>query len=247
MLQKLYLDETGHMNANHPSPYFVLSGILIRDEQAARLAIDADRIRFKYWNNMGIVFHSREIGNRVGEFSILRDPNVEASFHKDLQQMLLQRGFKCIIVAVDKKKAFSLGWTPDDIYSTAADEIIQFLLKFLSAKKDTAQIVIESAGSGTDFLFYKQYAHYLSNGMPSIGLTHQKTKQTLTSISFVSKNNDDIETQIADLLAYPAVCRCQDEDGLGQLIPNSYEQKMVEILNSKIATVKSGDGFIRIP
>ena len=77
-------------------------------------------------------------------------------------------------------------------------------------------------------------------------------KKILTSISFVSKNNQDIETQIADLLAYPAGYSCLVTDGTKAIVPNSYEDNLCKILSAKILRFKDRktgldrDGFINL-
>jgi len=249
-LYRLYLDETGIPSLKTPSyysPYFILSGILVNQNQNDFLKITADRIKFKYWNNINIVFHSREIGKRENNFSILKDPKIEANFHNDLVNFLTQNQVKAIIVAVDKKSALASGWEDKDIYEKAADEIIRFFIEFLNNKKSRGHITIESASTIKDIAFLKKYSFYLSNGLSSLNLNPKDIKDLLTAISFVSKRNFDIETQIADLLAYPAGYKCMCQDGSKQAIPNSYEDRICNVLQQKLITIGSKNSFIRLP
>ena len=130
--------------------------------------------------------------------------------------------------------------------------MLKFFIEYLHAKNDQGQIIIESAGTKRDIAFYKEYIYFLANGIVTLGLDHKKIKQIITSISFVSKNNQDIEAQIADLLAYPAAHNCLVSDGVRMTIPNSYEDKMCTILNNKIlrfVNKKTGitrEGFINL-
>lgn len=254
MRYKLYLDESGTpgIPVVGSFPYFILSGIIIKVNQSERLKIEADKIKFKYWSespagtHRGLVFHSREIGRRENDFSLLKDPVIEQKFHKDLFNFLHGSGVKCIIVAVDKEKAAKQGWDVKDIYQKGTDEIIRMFIEFLS-KKGSGEVIIESAGTQKDIIFYKNYIHYLANGMVSIGLTQKDMKKTLTSISFVSKNNFDIETQIADLLAYPAGYKCLVDNRKKEIIPNSYEEKMCAIMNNKLINIGNRKSFINLP
>ena len=255
MLFKLYLDESGtpNLNGGNPKfPYFILSGFIVNEEQARNLKTKADQVKFKYWGRTNVVFHSREIGRRENNFSILKNPAMEQDFHKDLSQFLVANGGKSIIVVVHKGKAKSAGWKDGDIYKKTSSEMLKFFIEYLYAKNDKGQIVIESAGTKKDIAFYKEYIYFLANGVRELGLDHQKTKQILTSISFVSKNNNDIEEQIADLLAYPAGHNCLVAEGIRTIVLNSYEDNMCKILDTKILrfvnkkTGISKNGFINL-
>lgn len=237
MIYRLYLDETGTpdvKNINPNFPHFIFSGFIVDESQAPKLKTRADQVKFKYWSRTNVVFHSREIGRRENDFSILKDPSVEQNFHKDLLQLIISTGGSSVVVIVDKNKAKALGWSASDIYRNTSRAMLAFFIEFLHAKNNKGQIIVESAGTKRDLLFYGEYIYLLANGSPSLGLTHQKMKQLLTSISFVSKNNHDIEEQIADLLAYPAAHNCLVASGSRTTIPNSYEDKMCRVLNTKI-------------
>lgn len=253
MIYKLYLDETGTPNTetyNPAFPYFIFSGFIVDESQASKLKTRADQIKFKYWSRTNIVFHSREIGRLENDFSILRDPAVEQDFYKDLVQFIISTGGSSVIVVVNKDKAKALGWSTNDVYRNTSRAMLGFFVEFLHAKNNKGQIVVESAGTKRDLLFYREYIYLLANGFATLGLTHQKVKQLLTSISFVSKNNQDIEEQIADLLAYPAGHQCLTRAGIRPLVPNSYEDKMCRVLAGKILkfmnkkTNASRDGYI---
>ncbi|OGM92917.1 hypothetical protein A2333_01960 [Candidatus Wolfebacteria bacterium RIFOXYB2_FULL_49_7] len=255
MLYKLYLDETGtpSLNGFNPGfPYFILSGFIVDEAQANNIKIKADQVKFKYWGRTNIVLHSREIGRRENDFALLKDPSVEKNFHKDLSQLLILNGGRSVLVVVNKDKAKNLGWKADDIYRNTSKEMLRFFIEVLHHKNDKGQIIIESAGTQKDVAFYKEYIYFLSNGIQSLGIDHHKMKKILTSISFVSKNNQDIETQIADLLAYPAGYSCLVTDGTKAIVPNSYEDNLCKILSAKILRFKDRktgldrDGFINL-
>jgi len=229
-------------------PYFILSGTVIEgEEQSEKLKIFADQIKYKYWNNKEIVFHSREIGRRENDFSVLKNPDTEQAFHKDIIDFLHDSSIKCIIIIVDKEKAQKLGWTKKDVYEKSTDKMIAMFIEFLQASKGSGRIIIESAGAQKDIIFYKNYVHYLAAGMPTLGLDHKATKKLLTSISFVSKNNRDIESQIADLLAYPAGYQCLVDTNKKKFIEGSYETKMCKVLGDKLITIGQDKSFVTLP
>lgn len=247
---QLYLDETGIPNPKTPAsyfPYFLLSGLLVNVFQNEYLKIRSDQVKFKYWSRTSVIFHSREIGKRESDFAILKDPSVEAEFYKDLVHFLTHANTKAIIIAVNKKSAAARGWNEKLVYENAADAMIKFFIEFLQKKQSRGRIIIESSSTIKDIAFLKKYSYYLSNGLASMRLSSLDIKNLLTSISFVSKRNLDIETQIADLLAYPAGYKCMCDDKVKTIIPNSYEDKMWNVLQSKLITINSQSSFIKLP
>ena len=84
---KLFIDESGHSHQNHPSKYFVLVGCIVEDAKQDVLKIKADQLKYKYWNKTDIVFHSEEIGKRVGAFKqFAGNSQLAKQFEKQLLQ-----------------------------------------------------------------------------------------------------------------------------------------------------------------
>jgi len=72
----LFIDELGNANPlNTSSPVYILCGIIVSGQNREKLKIHADQIKFKYWGNTNIVFHSREIGRSEGDFQNLSNQN----------------------------------------------------------------------------------------------------------------------------------------------------------------------------
>jgi len=241
---KLYIDESGIPNLNHYDKNYTLCGIIVREYQAEQLKIKADRIKFKYWNHINIVFHSREIGLKINDFSILKNPNINKNFLTDLMNFLNGGQFTCVIISVNKEKAGQNGWTSGQILDKTNDKVIEMFIEFLARKQDKGQIVIESS-SLKDIAFYKRYTQYLSHGFSGLNLSGDDVKQILTALSFVNKNNHDIEAQLADIFAYPATCKFLHDEGIRILVAGSYEEKIANIMKTKL--INPALGIIRMP
>ncbi|MBU4375033.1 hypothetical protein KKH38_00840 [Patescibacteria group bacterium] len=92
---------------------------------------------------------------------------------------------------------------------------------------------MESATAEKDFYFHKAIGYYLAAGIKGLKVDYQKIQEVLTSVSFVTKNNFDIEEQIADLFAYAA--KCKYSQSIGKKVKNGlYEKKMLSLLKIKI-------------
>lgn len=247
---KLYVDENGVSDLNHWDPNFTLCGIIVKKHQAEELRIKADQIKFKYWNRTDIVFHSKDIATKTGDFSILGDPTTEKNFHRDLMAFL-NLPYQCIVVSVDKTKARSSGWNSAMILDRANEKMIEFFLRFLTKNgaSNKGQIVLESS-SAQDIAFYKQYAYFFSHGLAPVSLTADDVKKTLTSLSFVSKGNHDIEAQLADLLAYPATQKYLHLEGKRAIAAGTNLEKMCNTAWAKRACLGPGatnETSVRLP
>lgn len=243
---RLYLDESGVPELLPHDRYYTLCGVVVNSIQSNLLKIKADQIKFKYWGDTKIVFHSREIGLKLSNFEILDDPITERNFLKDIYAYLHGNGYKLIIVSVDKQASSALGWTPKDVQDKATDAMIEAFLMFLNFRDAHGQIIMESSG-GRDVAFYKRYSYYLSQGLPSQNLTHFDVKNLITSITFASKKNHDIETQIADIFAYPASRQCAHDDGHALMTSPSYEENVCQYLAAKLADIENVPAFFRLP
>jgi hypothetical protein len=243
---KLYLDETGSPDLSHHDPNYTLCGIIVSDDHAVKIKTYANQIKFKYWNDTTVVFHSVDIGKAQNKFSILKDKVIAEDFHNDLTSFINTGHYKAIVVSVDKRAAQLKGWSSADIMTAAFDKMLELYAQYLSHLGMDGQIIMES--SSHDIEFHRRYAHFISNGIPSLSLNHYDVKLILTAVSFVSKKNQDIETQIADLLAYPAICKMLHDEGIKKIACNSYEERIGNILyHSKVVNLNGTKAFVRLP
>src|SRR3990167_5764327 len=107
-----FIDELGSAYRNEKfSSHYILSGCIVNNYSREFLKIRSDQIKFKYWRNTDIVFHSREIGRKIGDFTILKNTKVYNEFKKDLFTFLRLGSYQLFIVALDKNKSLKANWT----------------------------------------------------------------------------------------------------------------------------------------
>jgi len=239
---KLFVDELGVANPKaRQSEVYILSGCSIDDSERKNVQKWADHIKFKYWGRTDIVLHSREIGRKENDFKIFKNKKLFEEFISDLEEFVENSQFKMFFIIVDKEEVKKKGWDQNKIFKETSDAMIKnFLLATLS-NNSKGKIIVESAGAEKDFYFHKALGYYLSGGIPKLKVDYRKVQDTITSISFVTKNNHDIEEQIADLFAYAAKCKYftrkkrKVKNGL-------YEKMIVSMLNKKIFKVPTNVG-----
>ncbi len=105
-LQNLFIDESGFANPKvNQNGCYILCGCLISDDNRKLLKIKADQIKFKFWEKTDIIFHSREIGRQMGDFSILKNEEIDKNFKRILFDFLNKGSYQIFTVIVDNKKS----------------------------------------------------------------------------------------------------------------------------------------------
>ncbi len=245
---QLFVDESGVANPKdrQNSDLYVLSGTSISSERREEIKVLADQIKFKYWGRTDIVFHSREIGRDEGDFSIFKaDPALKKSFITDLLFLLRKAPIILLIIIVDKKQARIKGWNHIKIVKETTDKLIyHFIALVLSNKQFKGKIIIESATAEKDKYYLSSFSYYLSPGS-TLGTNCDDIKKALTSLTFVTKNNNDIEEQISDLLCYAAKCKYQQKKGK-VFAKNTYEERVIRVLDKKIFKAPSTNSLRKL-
>ncbi len=234
-----FIDELGSASPKATqSKFYILSAIMVSPQSRDNLKVKADQIKFKYWNKTNIVFHSREIGRKEGDFAFLKNEQKQSEFTKDLIQLLGQGSYQLFGVLVDKTK-IPKNWNEKTIYKKTAFIIISNFIFSLLAQNCRGRLIIESATAEKDFYYHKTAGHYLANGFPKLNIDYRQVQDVLTEISFVTKKNFDIEEQMADLLAYGLRLK-YEKRALKTL--TDYEKKLLGVIDKKLFNMNPDTG-----
>ena len=237
----LFIDESGSGNPRTGgSECYIVCGCLVFDHKRDELKIKADQIKFKYWGRTDIIFHSKEIGRREGDFKLLKDRKIAENFYSDLFNFLSTANIQLLVALVDHKKAQKNNWNSQKVYKETADILIKnFILSLLAGGEIKGKLIIESATAEKDFIYHKTAGYYLSNGIKELGISFKDIQNILTEISFVTKKNHDIEEQIADLLAYAAKLKFKK---IKQAEMNPYQLGITKVMNAKLFRMNPDTG-----
>ena len=235
-LYELFIDELGQVNPNNKeSPLYVLCGCVVENINRNNLKIHADQIKFKYWGRTDIVFHSYDIGKNKKDFEIFNDDEKrKREFLADLYSFLRQSTFSIFIIVIDKSLAKKRGWNSIKVIEETARKLFYHFIVWLLTKNRKGKINIESATAEKDRYYLNEFSYFLSPGCKELTVDYKIIQEMLTSISFVTKRNHDIEEQIADLFAYAARCKYQQLKKLEIYAAESHESKMIKILDAKL-------------
>jgi hypothetical protein len=170
-------------------------GLVVGENNREKLKIDFENLKLLYFGSKGYVIHNTELLRHLKT-----DQRIK-SFALDIKTFLHSHNFFILSTIVNKEKAFKLGWDKSAVLKKSYRILFSNLLKFLVAKDLKGQVVSEASNVEQDIVIYQNMFHYLVNGINNLDITPQEAKEHLTSISFVTKLNNDSEEQLADLYA----------------------------------------------
>lgn len=236
-IYKLYVDELGmsHPKSYETSPYYILLGCVIDEAHQLELRELAGHIKFKYWGKTDVIFHSAEIARNLNEFALFRQDKVKREdFINDLLDMLQKTPVHITAAVIDKQKAFQNSWTEKTaIRKTASSVLFNFLAFIYTKRPCKGHIIIEASSAQRDGLYLDAFNDLLSPSFKQNNPHFDDIRSHLTSINFVTKQNHDIESQVADLLVYGIRCQLEKDKGI-KIEKGSYQEKIMNISNSKL-------------
>lgn len=199
----LSLDETGKANYNHGSKYFVVSGIVVKEEHRKELKEIANKVIFKYFGDKKMVFHFVDMIAHQNGFELLNDTTIEKKFWDDFFKHVFNKNYLFFyVVSVNKILAKTEGkypWETETILQRCYEQILKNFALHLKQTKYQGKIIAESSSDQDPYLV-KVHSAYQQKGVGST-ISGKEYFNLITSLSLVTKQNDDIETQIADIVA----------------------------------------------
>jgi hypothetical protein len=252
----LFLDESGDnnlVNINQKMPHFILGGILIKEQNRPELQHASEFIKQKYYGDKYHVFHAADGTHLTG--------NNYTNFTNDVQKLIEVSELNILVTSVDKRKFLTRNppiihalsnYTTQKGYESivvsgqrsinkkSAYEIFTMYLYFLRSLGEKGRVVIEADGGEKDRQIFEAYNQLLSSGHPTLGVSVTEVRQIISSIAFVTKNNFDIETQLADMLAYFSHQYIRTISGIKKKSKNEYQDSCMKIFLSRTIKYKTG-------
>jgi hypothetical protein len=239
---KLYIDELGmsHPKSYAVSPYYILLGCVIDERYQTELEQHANHIKFKYWGKTDVIFHSADMARNSKEFSIFAGKDtLKQEFYKDLLDMLRTAPVQITAAIIDKEKAYRSHWAEQTVIKRSADIVLLNFLAFIYSKMPCGgKVVIEASSFDRDTQYLAAFNNLLSPSFKQKYKLFNGVRDHLTSINFVTKQNHDIESQVADLMAY-GIRLAQEK-----IAPTkgTYDSAIVQIANAKLIKMPSTMG-----
>jgi hypothetical protein len=248
----LFIDETGKHSFSHQSPHFILSGCAIPTIHLEEIRQSANNIIFKYWGSQKsylrkfkkrhITFHAKDIHNCKGPFLILKDPNLKRSFWNDVYGQLLSRSdITYFITLIDKdsiKKKYPT-WPEAKTLDRSYEALLKSFIDYLIKNKLHGKICAESDSLQDKVLVSK--LSYFQKNSHRIFKDPRLVNEKITSLSLVNKHDNNIGSQIADLMAWTGANKYIVENATKTLSNLRFEEKkLLKMFNGRLTSKHAG-------
>ncbi|WP_445732706.1 DUF3800 domain-containing protein [Mariniflexile sp.] len=125
----LFLDESGDhglKTIDKVFPIFLLCGILISEENYKLIRNEINQIKTEFWNNMNVIFHSRDIRKCNNEFQILFDLETKNKFYEAINNLVEKHQYDIIAASINKTEFIKkYGKLENDVYEISLSFILE--------------------------------------------------------------------------------------------------------------------------
>ncbi|MEZ5810276.1 MAG: DUF3800 domain-containing protein [Rhizobiaceae bacterium] len=198
-----YADESGDHSLTSVDPTYPVFVLALcgfsKSTYCSRIVPKFQRLKFAYFGHDATVLHERDIRKQVGDFRILNNSEVRASFMRDLSTALESSPFR-ISATVIYKPELRQDLFPENPYAISLRICLQQAFRFLSARNEVGKrtyFVFEKRGAREDADLELEFRRLVDGendlGMPLEGF----------NIHFSDKRANSTGMQIADLTARP--------------------------------------------
>lgn len=238
----LSIDESGKASYEHSSEVFVLSGVVMPEKLKTKLDIQMRKLKKKFLSDEEIVFHSRDMARKKGPFAIFNDPKVETNFWSEFVSLVNNPDISLIFVVTNKSKAKALRWHPKTILIKSYLKILEDFIKQLKVGGHKGRVITESDPS-QDLYLINAHNRMFSIGSGDGVIAPLEYRNSITSLSLVSKSNLDPDVQIADALAAIAGLKYSLEILKKKRRLSRAEQVKIRLINRKVEYSKNPSFF----
>lgn len=231
-MKLLFLDESGHhglKTKDQEYPILLLCGCILDEEYFVNeFSAKINRLKQKYFQTTRVILHSRDIRKWQHDFKILGDIQIRHEFYKDIDAVIGRSDFTIVAAGILKEKLLEeYGPRADNPYNLCLPFILEraaFYLDRFSDEKVT--IIAESRGKKEDATLQHQFQVTASHGTKHVDA--EKFSEKIANFQFTKKSENNVGTQLCDLVAYPIATKVlyPDRENLafGVIEPKLYRQ-----------------------
>lgn len=202
----VYVDESGDhslISINPDYPIFVLAFCIVHKRHyAERVIPSVEKFKFNYFGHDAVVLHEHEIRKQTGDFVMLTDQTLRASFMNDFSRLMELNNYVVVACVIDKERLKETkspqegGRNP---YHIALDFCLDGLYDFLAEKNQLEQrthVLVECRGKKEDKELELEFRR-LCDG------SQRKGVALPFEVIFLDKKTNAVGLQLADLIARP--------------------------------------------
>lgn len=231
----LSLDESGKASFNHPSKIFILSGVIMPEELKPKIFTEMKKIKKKFFEDENIVFHGRDMARGGSSFRALSNSKIATEFWSEFVEIVNHPQIALYFVVTDKNKAQKAGWQTKTILKRSYLRIVSEFARHIKANNFCGRIINESEAYQDPYLIYA-HNRLQSDGTGDGSVSGVEYRKMITSLSLVNKDNNDIDLQIADTVAFVGRMKYEKEN-----MPSFKKMNLVEKIKFRLIERKIND------
>jgi hypothetical protein len=249
MQYRLYIDESGNHGygdlASNGGRYLALTGLMI-DSEVYRTQFHPGFEQMKQETiphdpDNPVIFHRRDIIDRIGPFKVLQDASVRQHFDDALLAFIDKQHYKIITAVIDKKQHIeTYGGAAFHPYHYCLTVLMERYCGFLHRIGKKGSVLAESRGRSEDNELKNAFDRLLVDGTQWRSADFFKGVLTDHTLKTARKSSNIAGLQLADLLVYPSKEDVLAEHGripvpqgvfrekLGKVMRHSYNRHMYD-------------------
>jgi len=242
MKYRIYIDEVGNPDlgsSDNPNHRFLsLTGVIL-DLDYIQSVVHPEmeslkRKHFRSHPDEPIIFHRKEMVNRLPPFEALRDDDFRTKFDRELLGLMERWEYTVISVCLDKKKHKETyqTWRYDPYHYCLAVLLERFVF-FLGQEGRPGDVMAESRGGKADMRLKASFSRLWEYGTEYVDPSQFQTRITSRQLKVKMKANNIAGLQLADLLAHPSRNEILRENGLLQRKVASFAEEVIRFLQLK--------------
>lgn len=235
---RLYVDEVGNpgltASTDPVERYLSLTGVAcsfeyVRDTLAPEME-DLKRQYFAPHPDDPIVFHRKELLQKLWPFQALKDPEQEALFNEDLLKKLSDWEYTVFTVIIDKleHQARYKVWRYDP-YHYCLHVLLERYVMWLEKHEVVGDVLAESRGGKEDRRLKDSFERIYENGTSFVSAERVASRLTSRQLKVKSKANNIAGLQVADLIAHPSYKAALARRN-NQALPDNFGGRIATIL-----------------
>ncbi len=212
-LYRIYIDEVGNHDLTHADDpnqrFLLLTGVIVESQYVLHtLQPEMDQIKrefFQHDPDEPVIFHRKELVNKIRPFHTLRDPEVEQRFNTALLTALARWDYRVITVVLDKRahRDQYQVWHYHPYHYCLAVLLERFVL-FLHYNNHRGDVMVEARGGKEDNKLKDSYSRLYEHGTDNIPPERWQERLTSRELKLKPKSANVAGTQLADLIAHPS-------------------------------------------
>ncbi|MFZ5813522.1 MAG: DUF3800 domain-containing protein [Thermodesulfobacteriota bacterium] len=232
------MDEVGNSdlgaseNENHR--YLSLTGVIFRYDYVSNVVHPRlEELKSRHFMSHPddpVILHRKELVNKKGPFSPLRDTEKELRFNDDLMALLRDLEYTVVTVVIDKlehKERYSK-WRYDP-YHYCLEVVVERYARYLQSCGSIGDVLAESRGGKEDRRLKDSFQRLVQNGTEYVPRDVFESTFSSRQLKVKLKQLNVSGLQMADLIAHPSY-KCALHRRQKKPLPDNFGGRIAQIL-----------------